>query len=91
MPTGSVHHCWAYWKLNLIVESHAYWKCALLLSLLKAQLVIMPETQFEKLNEKNYVDWHYMMEAFKSSLLVSQDLKVNLFVLQQDICSDGVK
>ena len=40
------------------------------LSLLKAQLVLMPETQFEKLNEKNYVDWRYMMEA----LLIEKDL-----------------
>jgi Domain of unknown function (DUF4219) len=31
---------------------------------------IMPENQFEKLNEKNYVDWHYMMEA----LLIEKDL-----------------
>ena len=30
----------------------------------------MPETQFEKLNEKNYVDWCYMMEA----LLIEKDL-----------------
>jgi gag-polypeptide of LTR copia-type/Zinc knuckle len=30
----------------------------------------MPENQFEKLNEKNYVDWRYMMEA----LLVEKDL-----------------
>ena len=29
--------------------------------------------------------------GFKSFLLVSRDLKVNLFGLQQDICSDGVK
>ena len=37
---------------------------------MKAQLVIMPETQIEKLNEKNYVDWRYMMEA----LLNEKDL-----------------
>jgi hypothetical protein len=30
----------------------------------------MPETTFEKLNEKNYPDWRYMMEA----LLVEKDL-----------------
>ena len=30
----------------------------------------MPETQIEKLNEKNCVDWHYMMEA----LLIEKDL-----------------
>ena len=31
----------------------------------------MPETQSEKLNEKNYVDWRYMMEA----LLIEKDLQ----------------
>ena len=30
----------------------------------------MPDTIFEKLNEKNYADWHYMMEA----LLIEKDL-----------------
>ena len=30
----------------------------------------MPDTVFEKLNEKNYADWHYMMEA----LLIEKDL-----------------
>ena len=41
MPTWSVHHCWAYRKLNLLVESRAYRKHASLLSLLKVQLVII--------------------------------------------------
>ena len=31
------------------------------------------------------------LKKFKSFLLGSQDLKVNLYGLQQDICSDGVK
>ena len=30
----------------------------------------MPDTVFEKLNDKNYADWHYMIEA----LLVEKDL-----------------
>jgi hypothetical protein len=36
---------------------------------------IRPENQFEKLNEKNYVDWHYMMEA----LLIEKDLWEDLW------------
>ena len=31
------------------------------------------------------------LKKFESFLLVSQGLKVNLFGLQQDICSDSVK
>jgi Domain of unknown function (DUF4219) len=30
----------------------------------------MPDPSFEKLNETNYVDWRYMMEA----LLIKKDL-----------------
>ena len=57
-------------------------------------------SQSELRSLQEFLDEHLVMDficpshslgRFKSFLLLSQDLKVNLFGLQQDICSDGVK